>query len=370
MNYVVLVFGVGHAGVEAALSSARMGNKTLMISMLAENVGATSCNPAVGGLANGHLVRELDALGGEMGLITDEAGIQFRILNQTKGPAVRGSRAQIDMDKYRVIARNVVLNTPNLDLVQEMVESLIIEDKVVLGVKTDLLNEYSAKKVIITSGTFLKGIIHIGEVKQVGGRFGEQTSINLSDSLRNDCGLTMDRLKTGTCARVDSSSIDYSVMEEQGGDELPNPFIFRTNREDFRKTKKQLPCFIAYTNETTHEIIESNFYRAPLFTGQIEGKSPRYCPSIEDKVNKFRDKDRHHLFIEPQTVDNTDCYLNGMSTSIPPEVQRQMIHCVHGMYYAKIVRYGYAIEYDFVEPRELNYSLETKKKQGLNLAGS
>jgi len=369
MNYDVIVVGGGHAGVEAALSSARMGNKTLMISMLAENVGATSCNPAIGGLAKGHLVRELDALGGEMGLITDEAGIQFRILNQTKGPAVRGSRAQIDMDKYRVIARNTVLNTPNLDLVQEMVESLVIEDKKVVGVKTDLFNEYSAKKVIITSGTFLKGIIHIGEVQQVGGRFGEQTSVGLSDSLRDDCGLTMDRLKTGTCARIDSSTIDYSVMEEQGGDELPSPFSFRTCREEFRATKKQLPCFIAYTNETTHNIIESNFYRAPLFTGQIEGKSPRYCPSIEDKINKFRDKDRHHLFIEPQTMDNTECYINGMSTSMPPEVQRQMIQSVKGMENAKIVRYGYAIEYDFVDPRELKHSLETKKIKGLYLAG-
>ncbi len=369
MNYDVIVVGGGHAGVEAALASARMGNKTLMISMLAENVGATSCNPAVGGLAKGHLVRELDALGGEMGLITDAAGIQFRILNQTKGPAVRGSRAQIDMDKYRVIARNIVLNTKNLDLTQEMVESLIIEEERVTGVKTDLFNEYSAKKVIITSGTFLKGIIHIGEVQKIGGRFGEQTSIGLSDSLRDDCGLTIGRLKTGTCARIDSSSIDFSVMEEQGGDALPSPFSFRTNRDEFRATKKQLPCYIAYTNEDTHEIISSNFYRAPLFTGQIAGKSPRYCPSIEDKVSKFADKDRHHLFIEPQTRDNTECYINGMSTSLPPEVQRQMIHSVIGMENAKIVRYGYAIEYDFVDPRELKHSLETKKIKGLYLAG-
>ena len=336
--------------------------------MLAENVGATSCNPAIGGLAKGHLVRELDALGGEMGLITDEAGIQFRILNQTKGPAVRGSRAQIDMDKYRVIARNKILNTPNLDLIQEMVESLIVENKEVRGVKTNLLNEYGAKRVIITSGTFLKGVIHIGEIKQEGGRFGEQTSIGLSDSLK-ECGFEIGRLKTGTCARIDSSSIDFSIMEEQGGDEIPSPFSFRTNREEFRKTKKQIPCFIAYTNENTHNIIESNFYRAPLFTGQIEGTGPRYCPSIEDKVNRFRDKDRHHLFIEPQTMDNTECYINGMSTSLPPEVQQQMIHSVKGMENAKIVRYGYAIEYDFVDPRELKHSLETKKIKHLYLAG-
>ncbi|OHE04490.1 MAG: tRNA uridine-5-carboxymethylaminomethyl(34) synthesis enzyme MnmG, partial [Sulfurimonas sp. RIFCSPLOWO2_12_FULL_34_6] len=362
------VVGGGHAGVEAALSSARMGSKTLMISMLAENVGATSCNPAIGGLAKGHLVRELDALGGEMGLITDEAGIQFRILNHTKGPAVRGSRAQIDMDRYRVIARNKVLTTSNLDLVQEMVESLIVEDAKVKGVKTNLLNVYMAKKVIITSGTFLKGVIHVGEIKQIGGRFGEQSSVSLSDSLR-ECGLEMGRLKTGTCARIESSSIDFSVMEEQGGDEIPSPFSFRTDRENFRKTKKQIPCFIAYTNENTHNIIESNFYRAPLFTGQIEGTGPRYCPSIEDKINRFRDKDRHHLFIEPQTMENTECYINGMSTSLPPDVQQQMIHSVKGLENAKIVSYGYAIEYDFVDPRELKHSLETKKISGLYLAG-
>ncbi len=391
MNYDVIVVGGGHAGVESALASARMGNKTLMISMLAENVGATSCNPAVGGLAKGHLVRELDALGGEMGLITDEAGIQFRILNITKGPAVRGSRAQIDMDKYRVIARNTILNTPNLELVQEMVESLILKEcepeaslakktkpqeikngasvpQKIVGVTTNLLNTYSASRVIITSGTFLKGVIHIGEIKQEGGRFGEQSSIGLSNSLK-ECGLTMGRLKTGTCARIDSSTIDFSVMEEQPGDEIPSPFSFRTNREEFVKTKTQLPCFIAYTNECTHDIIESNFYRAPLFTGQIEGTGPRYCPSIEDKVNRFRDKDRHHLFIEPQTVDNTECYINGLSTSLPPEVQRQMIHSVKGMENAKIVRYGYAIEYDFVDPRELKHTLETKNIKHLYLAG-
>jgi tRNA uridine 5-carboxymethylaminomethyl modification enzyme len=242
MQYDIIVVGGGHAGIEAALVSARMGKKTLLITMLVEQIGAASCNPAIGGLAKGHLVRELDALGGEMGLITDAAGIQFRILNQTKGPAVRGSRAQIDMDKYRVIARNTILHTPNLELVQEMVEKLIVEENTVKGVITNLFNEYRAKKVIITSGTFLKGIIHIGEVQQVGGRFGEQASINLSDSLRNECGLTMERLKTGTCARVDSSTIDFSVMEEQDGDALPNPFSFRTPRVEFRSTKIQLPC--------------------------------------------------------------------------------------------------------------------------------
>ncbi|WP_294913578.1 tRNA uridine-5-carboxymethylaminomethyl(34) synthesis enzyme MnmG, partial [Sulfuricurvum sp. UBA5598] len=339
-----------------------------MVSILAEQVGATSCNPAVGGLAKGHLVRELDALGGEMGLLTDEAGIQFRILNITKGPAVRGSRAQIDMDRYRVIARNTILTTPNLSLIQETVNALIVEDDTVVGVRTHLLNDYRAARVILTTGTFLNGVVHIGEVTQEAGRFGEFAAKGLSDQLR-ELGLNVGRLKTGTCPRVDSSSIDFSVMELQDGDELPNPFSFRTDREKFAREKKQLPCYIAYTNEETHSLIEGNFHRAPLFTGQIEGIGPRYCPSIEDKINRFRDKERHHLFIEPQTAENTECYINGMSTSLPPDVQRAMIHSVQGMENAKIVRYGYAIEYDYVDPTELRHSLETKKIKNLYCAG-
>lgn len=368
MQYDVIVVGGGHAGIEAALSSARMGQQTLMISMLAEQVGATSCNPAVGGLAKGHLVRELDALGGEMGLLTDEAGIQFRILNITKGPAVRGSRAQIDMDHYRVVARNTILTTPNLSLIQETATALMIENDIVVGVTTHLLNDYRARKVILTTGTFLNGMIHIGEIRQEAGRFGEFAAKGLTDSLKEH-GINVGRLKTGTCPRVDSSSIDFSVMEIQDGDELPNPFSFRTDREAFAREKKQLPCYIAYTNEDTHTLIEGNFHRAPLFTGQIEGVGPRYCPSIEDKINRFRDKERHHLFIEPQTAQNTECYINGMSTSLPPDVQRQMIHSVHGMENAKIVRYGYAIEYDYVDPTELRHTLETKKIKNLYCAG-
>jgi len=368
INYDVIVVGGGHAGIEAALASARMGHNTLMVSMLAEQVGATSCNPAVGGLAKGHLVRELDALGGEMGLLTDEAGIQFRILNITKGPAVRGSRAQIDMDRYRMIARNTILTTPNMSLVQETATSLIMEGDTVVGIRTHLLNEYHAKRVILTTGTFLNGMIHIGEITQEAGRFGEFAAKGLTESLR-EAGLAVGRLKTGTCPRVDSSSIDFSVMEIQDGDALPNPFSFRTDRVKFAQEKKQLPCYIAYTNEDTHSLIEGNFHRAPLFTGQIEGVGPRYCPSIEDKVNRFRDKERHHLFIEPQTAENTECYINGMSTSLPPDVQREMIHSVIGMENAKIVRYGYAIEYDYVDPTELKHTLETKKVKNLYCAG-
>ncbi len=336
--------------------------------MLAENVGATSCNPAVGGLAKGHLVKELDALGGQMGLITDEAGIQFRILNAAKGPAVRGTRAQIDMDKYRVIARNITLTTPNLQLLQETVESLILDGDSVVGVKTEFLNEYMASKVILTTGTFLQGVVHIGETTHEAGRFGEFSAKKLGLQLR-ELGLDVGRLKTGTCPRVDSSSIDFSVMEAQPGDELPMPFSFRTDREAFKTQKQQLPCYITYTNETTHNIIESNFHRAPLFSGQIEGVGPRYCPSIEDKINRFRDKDRHHLFIEPQTMENTECYINGMSTSLPPDVQREMIHSVKGMENARIVRYGYAIEYDYINPTDLTHTLETKKIKNLYLAG-
>lgn len=366
MKYDVIVIGGGHAGVEASLASARMGAKTLLITILVEQIGASSCNPAIGGLAKGHLVKELDALGGEMGLATDATGIQFRTLNASKGPAVRGSRAQIDMDRYRIYMREVVMNTANLDIKQEMVVALNIEEKIVKGVETDLGNTYKASKVIITAGTFLDGTIHIGDKQQKAGRQGEFASIELAQYLR-DLGLTIGRLKTGTCARIDGKSINFEGLEEQGGDMPPIPFSFRTPRDSFNP--KQLPCHVTYTNEGTHTLIESNFHRAPLFSGQIEGVGPRYCPSIEDKVSRFRDRPRHQIFIEPQTLEATEYYINGMSTSLPTDVQLEMIRSVEGMENANIVRYGYAIEYDFVQPTDLYHTLETKIISGLYCAG-
>ncbi|MBE9829495.1 tRNA uridine-5-carboxymethylaminomethyl(34) synthesis enzyme MnmG [Campylobacter concisus] len=364
MNYEIIVVGGGHAGIEASLAAARMGKQTLLITILAEQIGAASCNPAIGGLAKGHLVKEIDALGGQMGLTTDAVGIQFRVLNESKGPAVRGSRAQIDMDRYRVYMRNLLLNTPNLEISQEIATEILSENGEVTGVKTHLNNIYNAKKVIITTGTFLNGLIHVGFNKLEAGRVGELSAKDLSGSLR-ELGLNLGRLKTGTCPRIDAKTINFKILEKQDGDEKPVAFSFRT--KNFSPT--QLPCYIAYTNETTHEIIRSNFDKAPLFTGQIEGIGPRYCPSIEDKINRFGDRDRHHLFIEPQTLEATEYYINGFSTSLPYEVQVQMLRSVKGFENAKIVRHGYAIEYDYVEPTQLKHSLETKKVKGLYLAG-
>lgn len=364
MDYEIIVVGGGHAGIEASLAAARMGKQTLLITILAEQIGAASCNPAIGGLAKGHLVKEIDALGGQMGLTTDAVGIQFRVLNESKGPAVRGSRAQIDMDRYRVYMRNLLLNTPNLEISQEIATEILSENGEVTGVKTHLNNTYNAKKVIITTGTFLNGLIHVGFNKLEAGRVGELSAKDLSSSLR-ELGLNLGRLKTGTCPRIDAKTINFEILEKQDGDQDPTPFSFRT--KNFAPT--QLPCYIAYTNETTHEIIRSNFDKAPLFTGQIEGIGPRYCPSIEDKINRFGDRDRHHLFIEPQTLEATEYYINGFSTSLPYEVQVQMLRSVKGFENAKIVRHGYAIEYDYVEPTQLKHSLETKKVKGLYLAG-
>ena len=367
MKYDVIVVGGGHAGIEASLASARMGKQTLLITMLVEQIGAASCNPAVGGLAKGHLVRELDAIGGEMGLCTDSAGIQFRILNASKGAAVQGSRAQIDMDKYRAYMRKVCHNTPNLEVYQDEVSQLLVKNgNEVCGVKTKLGEEFESKKVIITTGTFMKGLIHIGESSYEAGRAWELPSSTLSTQLK-ELGLTVGRLKTGTPARIDGKSINYENMEAHGGDVNPSPFSFRTDKSKFSPT--QYPCYITYTNLDTHHTIRSNFDRAPLFTGQIKGSGPRYCPSIEDKVNRFAERDRHQLFLEPQTSMCTEYYVNGLSTSLPIDVQKEMIHSIAGLENAKIIRYGYAIEYDYVDPTELKHTLETKKIKNLYNAG-
>lgn len=366
MQYDIIVVGAGHAGIEAALAGARLGKKTLLITMLVEQIGAASCNPAIGGLAKGHLVKELDALGGEMGLCTDASGIQFRVLNGSKGAAVQGTRAQIDMDEYKEYMRKVCHNTPNLDIYQDEVTSLIVENSEVLGVKTKLGEEFRSLKTILTTGTFMRGLIHIGENTYEAGRAWELPSTTLSIQLK-ELGLNVGRLKTGTPSRLDANSIDFSVMETHGGDVKPTPFSFRTSKKDFNPT--QYPCYVTYTNLSTHELIAANFHRAPIYTGQIQGSGPRYCPSIEDKVKRFSERERHQLFLEPQTAKCTEYYINGMSSSLPIEIQKKMIASVKGLENARVIRYGYAIEYDYVDPTELKHTLETKKIKNLYHAG-
>lgn len=364
MDFDVIVIGGGHAGVEASYACAKMGLKTHLLTLLIENIALASCNPAIGGLAKGHLVKEIDALGGLMGVITDNTGIQFRILNASKGPAVRGTRAQIDMDSYRIFARNLLLNTPNLSISQEMADELLIENGCVIGIKSNIGKIYKAKKVILTTGTFLNGVVHIGEFISNNGRVGESSSIALSKNIRS-FDFNVGRLKTGTCPRIAGKSIDFSGLETHNGDTIPPHFSFRT--KDFNPT--QYPCYITYTNKTTHKIISDNFYRAPLFSGQIKGIGPRYCPSIEDKVNRFSEKERHQLFLEPQTKACNEYYVNGLSTSLPFMVQEEVIKSIKGLENAQITRYGYAIEYDYVMPTELKHTLETKKIKNLYFAG-
>ncbi len=363
-EYDIIVIGGGHGGIEACGVAARMGKKTLLLTTLIEQIGAASCNPAIGGLAKGHLVKELDAMGGLMGLITDKAGLQFRILNESKGVAVRGSRAQIDMDSYKITARTLLLGLENLDISQEQASEFALKDGEVVGVRTNLGNEYLCKKLILTTGTFLSGLIHIGKQQIKAGRVGEMPSYELASSLRA-LNLSIGRLKTGTCPRVAARSIDFKALERQDGDESPKPFSFRT--KNF--APNQLPCFIARTNEKTHELIRANFYQAPLFTGQISSVGPRYCPSIEDKIHRFKDKESHHLFIEPQTREASEYYINGFSTSLPYEVQLKALRSIKGFEEAKITRFGYAIEYDYIEPTELKHSLECKKVPNLYCAG-
>lgn len=362
----VIVVGGGHAGIEASYALAKMGLKVHLLTILVENIGLASCNPAIGGLAKGHLVKEIDALGGLMGIITDNCGLQYRILNASKGPAVRGSRAQIDMDSYKIFARNALFNMPNLSISQEIVDKLLVKNDSVYGLQTNIGKIYKAKKIIITTGTFLNGVVHIGKYMSKNGRVGESSSINLSKDLAN-LGFEMGRLKTGTCPRVDGKSIDFTNLETHNGDTIPPHFSFRTNTQYFNPA--QFPCYITYTNENTHKIIRDNFHLAPLFSGQISGVGPRYCPSIEDKVYRFASKTRHQLFLEPQTKDCNEYYVNGLSTSLPFEIQEDVLHSIEGLENAKITRYGYAIEYDYVMPTELKHTLETRKIANLYFAG-
>lgn len=363
-HFDVVVIGAGHAGCEAAAASARMGCKTLLLTANYDTIGQMSCNPAIGGLAKGHLVREIDALDGVMARITDIAGIQFRMLNASKGPAVRGPRAQADRKLYRYAMRDEMENTENLTIKQAMVKDILINDE---GVAETVLTNtgwvFKTNAVIMTTGTFLKGLIHIGEAKQTGGRQGEQSS-ELSDTLRR-LKFKVGRLKTGTPPRIDTRTIDYSKLQEQPGDDIPQPFSYLTTE----LKQEMVPCHITYTNPEMHETIRTNLDRAPMYSGEISSVGPRYCPSIEDKVVRFAEKENHQIFLEPEGYDSIEVYPNGISTSLPIDVQTLMVRAIPGMENAEIVRAGYAIEYDYVEPTELHHTLETKKIPGLYFAG-
>ncbi|MBL4612965.1 MAG: tRNA uridine-5-carboxymethylaminomethyl(34) synthesis enzyme MnmG [Emcibacter sp.] len=367
-NYDVIVIGGGHAGCEAAAASARFGAKTLLITHKLETIGEMSCNPAIGGLGKGHLVREIDALDGVMGRVIDDAGIQFRMLNKRKGPAVRGPRAQADRKLYRKVMQNFIMNYPNLHVKAAAVEDLILSNKgeqqQVSGVITGDGEELHAGRVILTTGTFLRGMIHIGDKQIPAGRVGEAPSLGLSDTLMK-AGFALDRLKTGTPARLDGKTIDWSVCQVQPGDSPPIPFSFMTNQI----TVPQISCHITYTTEKTHTIIRDNLSKSAMYSGNIEGTGPRYCPSIEDKVVRFADKSQHQIFLEPEGLDDDTVYPNGISTSLPEDVQFDYIRTIPGLENVEIKQYGYAIEYDFVDPRELSVTLETRKISGLYFAG-
>ncbi len=373
--YDVIVVGAGHAGIEACLAAARMGCKTLMLTLNLDHIGQMSCNPAIGGIGKGHLVKEIDALGGEMGRAIDETGIQFRMLNTKKGPAVRASRAQADKALYRQRMKRVLETCPGLTLRQGSVEKLIIRDGEVKGVETQIGERFDGRRIILTTGTFLNGLIHVGDRNFSAGRAGDFAAHGLSESLA-DLGFNIGRLKTGTCPRLDSRSIDYSKLQIQIGDESPIPFSFSneriTQRQVFsneRITQRQVPCHITYTNAKTHEIIRAGIHRSPMYSGVIKSRGPRYCPSIEDKIVRFGDKERHQIFLEPEGLDTIEVYPNGLSTSLPLDVQIEMVHSIVGLEDAEIMRPGYAIEYDYVEPTQLYPSLETKLVRGLYHAG-
>jgi tRNA uridine 5-carboxymethylaminomethyl modification enzyme len=363
-SYDVVIVGAGHAGCEAAHAAARMGLSTAIYTMNADLIAQMSCNPAVGGIAKGHLVREIDALGGVMGLVADEAGIQFRLLNTSRGPAVWSPRAQEDKALYRTVMRRTLERTPNLYIKQAEVTELILEGNSIVGIELLDGRRVGSKAVVLTTGTFLNGLIHIGEKQFTSGRSGEPASITLGNCIRG-LGFEWGRLKTGTPPRLDRRTIDFSVFERQEGDPQPTPFSLRTADEP----RNSICCYITQTNEQIHGIIRKNMMRSPLYSGQIQGIGPRYCPSLEDKVVKFADKDHHQIVLEPEGVDTHEVYVNGMSTSLPIDVQREVLSSMKGLEAAQMIRPGYAIEYDFVQPTELHPSLETKKCAGLFLAG-
>lgn len=364
-TFDVIVVGGGHAGTEAALAAARMGQKTLLLTHNVETLGQMSCNPAIGGIGKGHLVKEIDALGGAMAIAADKGGIQFRTLNSSKGPAVRATRAQADRQLYRAAIRTILENQPNLHIFQQACDDLIVEQDKVCGVVTQMGLKFRAKSVVLTVGTFLGGQIHIGLQNYSGGRAGDPPSIALAQRLRA-MPFRVDRLKTGTPPRIDARTIDFSVMQAQPGDTPVPVFSFLGKQSDH---PQQIPCYITYTNEQTHDVIRNNLDRSPMYTGVIEGIGPRYCPSIEDKVMRFADKDKHQIFIEPEGLTTHEVYPNGISTSLPFDVQMGIVRSIRGLENAHITRPGYAIEYDFFDPRDLKASLETKFIRGLFFAG-
>ena len=362
--YDSIVIGAGHAGVEASLSIARAGHQVLLLTMDVTTIAKMSCNPAIGGIAKGHVVREIDALGGEMGLAIDATGIQFRMLNRSRGPAVWAPRAQADKKQYSLYMQRVIAEQKNIVLKQGQAAELIIKDGVCSGVKTSDGEEIFSKTVVITTGTFLQGLIHIGKENYPGGRTGEAPAVGLSESLKKN-GIELIRFKTGTPPRLHVNSIDWKVLEEQKGDEPPQPFSYRTEK----LSVNQMSCHMTYTNEKTHEIIRKNLHMSPLYAGRIVGIGPRYCPSIEDKIVKFADKSRHQIYLEPEGRDTDEIYVNGLSTSLPKEIQTEIIHSMKGLEKAEFIRYAYAIEYDCAPPTQLKHSLETKKIENLFLAG-
>jgi tRNA uridine 5-carboxymethylaminomethyl modification enzyme len=364
-KFDVIVVGGGHAGTEAALASARMGRKTLLLTHNIETLGQMSCNPSIGGIGKGHLVKEVDALGGAMAAATDEGGIQFRILNSSKGPAVRATRAQADRVLYKAAIRHRLENQPNLWLFQQAVDDILLDGERTTGVVTQLGLKFEASAVVLTAGTFLGGLVHVGMANYQAGRAGDPPSISLAARLR-EIGLPAGRLKTGTPPRIDGRTIDYSVMEEQPGDDPVPVFSFLGKASQH---PAQLPCWITHTNARTHEIIRSGLDRSPMYTGVIEGVGPRYCPSVEDKIHRFADKESHQIFLEPEGLSTHEIYPNGISTSLPFDIQYQLVRSIRGLENAHILRPGYAIEYDYYDPRGLKNSLETKAVKGLFFAG-